>query len=447
MRNMPDPRSRRDPTAQLAVAPIFVGDLHLDAPLPALTATAGYRAARLLVWLHDRPIDEVVLPLDGAPLGDSGLAARLWPLVANRVVAHYQADGLSAPDRLPTCGLSRGGPLPCAAPAADELTMTVVVATRDRTESLLRCLASLAKSSYSAFDVVVVDSAPSGDSTQRALAEHAGWPFPLRYARESRPGLARAHNAALTAVTGEVVAITDDDVEVDRDWLRALADTFVESDATAVTGLIVPAELETAAQVFIEQSGGYARGFTRRVFTMDMPEPEPLFPFAAGRFGSGANMAFRADWLMAGGGFDPATGAGTPAWGGDDLGAFLRVILDGGTLVYEPRAVVRHWHRREYEGISRQAFHYGVGLGAYLTATVLARPALLGAMVARSGPAIRHLLSPSSAKNVNQGACFPRELVWRERAGVLVGPFGYLTSRRRDRRNARTAPGRAGLPA
>lgn len=420
--------------------PVLVGDLHLDARLPDLNAEGGYRAARLLAWLHGRPIGEVSLPLSRERLPATRLATLVWPLIAESVTAHCHDDGIPAPDHLPAAGLPRDERPPCRSKAVDDVTMTVVIATRDRTASLLRCLTALAKSSYSAFDVVVVDSAPRSDSTERALTGH-GWPFPLRYVRESRPGLALAHNAALPAVTGEIVAITDDDVEVDRDWLKTLAETFAEFDATCVTGLILPAELETRAQVLVEESGGFGRGFTRRVFSRDMPDPEPLFPFTAGRFGAGANMAFRASWLAARGGFDPAMGAGTPAWGGDDLSAFLRVILDGGTLVYEPRALVRHWHRREYEGMRRQAFHYGIGLGAYLTGAVWARPALLGAMLRRTVPAIRHLLSPASAKNANQGAQYPRELVWRERAGVVVGPFGYLVSWWRYRHRT---PGRLG---
>jgi glycosyltransferase involved in cell wall biosynthesis len=423
--------------------PVLVGDLYLDARLPDLNTEGRYRAARLLTWLHGRPIGEVSLPLDQGPVTSGRLAALVWPLVADRVTAHCQDDGIPAPDHLPAGGLARDERPACRkrGRAADDVTITVVIATRDRTESLLRCLTVLSKSSYSAFDVVVVDSAPRSDSTERALAEHPGWPFPLRYVHEPRPGLALAHNAALPAVTGDVVAITDDDVEVDRDWLASIAEAFTESDATCVTGLIVPAELETRAQVLVEESGGFGRGFTRRVYTRDMPEPGPLFPFTAGRFGSGANMAFRTDWLKARSGFDAAMGAGTPARGGDDLTAFLQVIIDGGTLVYEPRAVVRHWHRREYEGMRRQAFHYGMGLGAYLAASVSARPALLGAMLLRVVPAVRHLLSPGSAKNVGRGANFPRELVWRERAGVLAGPFGYAVSRWRYRGYV---PGRTG---
>jgi hypothetical protein len=200
---------------------------------------------------------------------------------------------------------------------------------------------------------------------------------------------------------------------------------------SCVTGLILPAELETRAQVLVEEAGGYARGFARRSFTAGMADAGPLFPFTAGRFGSGANMAFRTSWLTTRGGFDAATGAGTPAKGGDDLTAFLQVITDGGTLVYEPTAILRHWHRRDYEGMRRQAYGYGVGLGAYLTASVRAHPALLAAMVRRAVPAVRHLVNPDSARNSHRGESFPRELIWRERAGLLTGPVAYAVSRHR----------------
>jgi Glycosyl transferase family 2 len=422
-------------------APVLVGDLHLDRPLPELNSDCRAREARLLARLHGRPLAEVRLPLGPRPLPATQLAGQVWSQLAGHIAAHCAGDGIAAPDRLPPAGLTRPGQPPCTpAPAAGWPAATVVIATRDRTSSLLRCLASVARLDYPAFDVVVADSAPATSETEQALARD--WPFPVHYRRVDRPGLALAHNEALRAVTGEIVAITDDDVEVDPGWLTALADAFRQAGADCVTGLILPAELQTRAQVLVEAGGGFGRGFTRQAFRLGMPDRGPLFPFTAGRFGSGANMAFRTGWLRAHGGFDPAAGAGTPARGGDDLIAFLQVIVSGGTLVYEPAAVVRHWHRREYAGLRRQAFGYGVGLGAYLTATVCWQPGLAWQMLRRAIPAARHLLDPGSAKNAGQGPSFPRELVWRERAGVLAGPTAYAVSRWRYR-GAAPRPGAA----
>lgn len=423
--------------------PVLVGNLYLDVPLPELNGEGRYRAARLLVWLHGRPLGEITLPLGGQPVPAQQVADRVWSVLGERIAKHCAADGISPPAGLPAAGITLPGQVHCASRRllAEEPGITVVIATRDRTGSLLRCLSTVSRLNYRSFDVVVVDSAPASDLTARTLAGRPEWPFRLRYLRTARPGLALAHNEALRVVTGEIVAFTDDDVEVDPEWLSALAEAFTETGAACVTGLIVPAELETRAQLLVEQAGGFARGFSRRTFTRGMPDPEPLFPFTAGRFGSGANMAFRTDWLLCHGGFDPATGAGTPARGGDDLIAFLRTIVDGGTLVYEPAAVVRHWHRRDYAGMRRQAFGYGMGLGAYLTATVWRRPALLAAMLRRAGPGAVHLLGGHSEKNSGRGTSFPRELVLRELAGVLTGPFGYARSRWRYRGHRPPRPG------
>ncbi len=423
--------------------PVLVGNLYLDRPLPDLEGEGRYQGARLLAWLHGRPLGEITLPLGRQPVPAQRLADEVWSVLGDRIAKHCADDGISPPARLPATGITLPGRVRCASRRmlADEPKITVVIATRDRTGSLLRCLASVSRLNYRAFDVVVVDSAPASDLTARTLAGRQDWPFTLRYLRAARPGLGLAHNEALPAVTGEIVAFTDDDVEVDAEWLSAFAEAFTETGAACVTGLILPAELETRAQLLVERAGGFARGFTRRTFTSDMPDPEPLFPFTAGRFGSGANMAFRTDWLLGHGGFDPATGAGTPAKGGDDLIAFLRTIIDGGTLVYEPAAVLRHWHRRDYEGMRRQAFGYGMGLGAYLTAAVWRRPVLLGAMLRRAGPAAMHMLGSHSEKNSGRGESFPRELVWRELAGVLAGPLGYARSRWRYRGHRPSGPG------
>jgi len=416
------------------VDPLLVGDLDLDAPLPHLPSSPRHAGTRLLARLHTRPMGEVDLRWDGAGLAPDELAARAWPQVAGRVREHLRSEGVPVPDRLPAQGLAPDRPPGCleVRSGPGQPSITVVVATRDRTASLERTLSSLERLRYQRFDVVVVDSAPSTAETRLALRARSS-PFDLRYVHTSRPGLALAHNTALELVTGEVVAFTDDDVEVDPWWLSAVAETFAEEGVTCVTGLILAAELETAAQLWVEQAGGFARGFEERRFSLTRPSPDPLFPFTAGRFGSGANMSFRTGWLRDRAGFDRATGAGTPARGGDDLAAFCRVVLDGGVLAYQPAAIVRHWHRRDYAGLRRQSFGYGIGLGAYLTSTAWRQPSLVAQMARRAVPATTHLLAHDSPKNQGKRSDFPTELTWRERAGLALGPPAYLLSRWRYR--------------
>ncbi|MES0880872.1 glycosyltransferase family 2 protein [Roseibium sp. SCP14] len=309
--------------------------------------------------------------------------------------------------------------------------VTVVVATRDRPDSLLRCLDSLLNQTYSAMNIVVVDNAPSSNATADLVAGIFAPSGRVHYARENRPGLGIAHNTGLALALGDVVAFTDDDVIVDADWVSAIASEFALSRKIGcVTGMIMPAELETRAQYWIECHGGFSKGVDRRIYDLEENKPsDPLFPYAAGAFGSGANMAFRREVLLGIGGFDAALGAGTPARGGDDLASFVATLEAGYQLVYSPRAIVWHFHRRAEAGIQRQAYGYGVGLGAYLTKQVLDNPGKLFQFGKKLPAALTHLLSPSSSKIRRLPSDYPRNLIWRERFGILMGLPGYLRSR------------------
>jgi hypothetical protein len=190
----------------------------------------------------------------------------------------------------------------------------------------------------------------------------------------------------------------------------------------------------------MERYSGFGKGLEPRIFDPAGRDEGPLFPYAAGSFGSGANMAFRTDVLREIRGFDPALGAGTTARGGDDLAAFFDVIAAGYAVAYEPAAVVHHQHHRTFEALRRQTFGYGAGLTAYLTKTLLDRPARAVDMLARAPRALHHALSPRSAKNERLPADTPPTLVRRERLGMLAGPGLYLRSRWEARTDPRPGP-------
>ncbi|WP_372459491.1 glycosyltransferase [Streptomyces olivaceus] len=335
---------------------------------------------------------------------------------------------------------------------------SVVVATRERADQLARALDSLLAQDHPDFEIVVVDNAPVTGST-RELVERK-YAERVRYVCEPVPGLAAAHNRGLAVVRGEVVAFTDDDVVADPRWLTELTAPFATDPGLGcATGLILPARLRTPAQVLLESHGGFAKGFTPRTYDPACPPAgEPLFPFTAGRFGSGANMAFRTAVLRAVGGFDPATGAGTRARGGDDLYGFVRVLAQGRRLRYTPRALVWHHHRETWRDLETQAYGYGAGLTAYLTAILVNRPALLPAFLARVPGGLAHARELTAVRAAGkrdadgrggggsgggrdrEGAApgghdsrthpWPRRLARLQRRGMLYGPVGYLRARR-----------------
>ncbi|MFE3599982.1 glycosyltransferase family 2 protein [Streptomyces sp. NPDC059142] len=322
---------------------------------------------------------------------------------------------------------------PPARSSVRPLRTTVIVATRERADRLARALDSLLAQDHPDFRVLVVDNAPATTATRDLVASR--YADRVDYAHEPRPGLAVAHNRGIAVADRAVpvLAFTDDDVIADPHWLSALTAPFTADPRLGcTTGLILPARLTTPAQILLESHGGFAKGFAPRLYDPAAPPAgEPLFPFAAGSFGSGANMAFRAGVLRAVGGFDPATGTGTPAKGGDDLYAFVRVLAAGHRLRYTPEALVWHHHRETWQDLRNQAYGYGAGLTAYLTAILVRQPALLPALLAKAGRGLAHARAITA--HGAQTYPWPRSLSRLERRGMLYGPLGYARARIRAR--------------
>jgi GT2 family glycosyltransferase len=240
------------------------------------------------------------------------------------------------------------------------------VCTRDRAEDLEKCLEALLRLDPAPLEIVVVDNAPASSETRELV--HTRFRDVVRYVLEPRPGLDWARNRAVLETRGDIVAFTDDDVLVDSGWIGVIADTFGGSpDVMAVTGLVAPAELETEAQHLFEQYGGFGRGFTRRWYRRsDRAASQRPATHGAGAYGTGANMAFRRTLFERIGGFAPELDVGTATNGGGDLEFFFRVLREGFTLVYEPRAVVWHRHRRTIDDLLAQLRSWGTGFWAYM---------------------------------------------------------------------------------
>jgi glycosyltransferase involved in cell wall biosynthesis len=430
-----------------AIRPAGVHDIELSDPLPTIAGIAadGRRVlqAWMLVRLFDEPVGTVLadVPLKGLHPADVGLAidaelgAQLKPRLAQLGLTSLPIDGVE-PATEPAF-LARRREVLATAPH-----ITVVVCTREHPEALTVCLDSLLAQKYPAFRVLVVDNAPTGDATKKVV-EAAARKGHVDYLLEERPGLSFARNAAVAAAPGEILAWIDDDERADENWLaevaRALAD---HPEADVISGVIVPAELETQAQLWFEQFGGHSkgRGFTPAVFSPATAHIQsPLYPLPP--FGTGANMTFRPGVIERIGGFDTALGAGTAAMGSEDTLAFTQVLVGGGTIVYQPSAVTHHYHRRDLAGLQKQMVGYGTGLTAAYTSLLLSRPGLLWPLIKLAPGALRDLTGSDSLRVSTLKDDFPRELLTANRKGMLAGPRAYFKGRKVAKQRVRTGAG------
>jgi O-antigen biosynthesis protein len=354
-----------------------------------------------------------------------------WENLRPLIEHHLAEDGLPVPETIEDLANTEDA---CSVPLnqAPENApfITVALATVGNEQACLATVDRILSSTYPNFELVVVDNSPGATDFGEMLSRHTS-DERVRFAHETRKGLSFARNRGLQEARGEIVIFTDDDVMTDPGWLFAFAHNFAaDAGVACVTGSILAAEIETPAQAWLEQYGGYNKGFQRQVFDLDENRLDtPLYPYDSGQFGSGANIAFRADVLRKMGAFSVDLGAGTPAHGGEDIDILRRVITSGNRLVYEPSAFLWHYHRRSYAALRRQMFRYGVGLSATVTKWLIEDPRTTIEVARRLPAGARHVLSPNSKKNRNKTSYYPRRLTWLERAGLAAGPFLYLKSR------------------
>ncbi len=405
--------------------PLRLLDLELSDPIADVSRCERFGAVRLLVRLRGTPLGWLDLPL----LDGRCPAERIERAAAGRSRAAIRRElaYLLTAAPVPPGGRPPGELLAAASPAARAArpSLTVAVCTRDRTESLERCLGSLLRMAGERPELLVIDNAPGSEDTRRLIARYPA----VRYLREEMPGLNNARNRAMREATGDVLAFTDDDVEADRNWAEALRQLFAGApEAAVVTGLVVPLELDTPAQLDFEAFGGFGFGF-RRVWNRAPGGRHAALHFGAtGRFGTGANMAFRREALDRIGGVDPALDVGTATGGGGDLEIFFRAIKAGLLLVQEPRALVRHRHRPEHMALRAQLSTWGSAMYAYVLRSCRAYPEEIPGFLWTTSRELG-LRNPRRLLQLLVRPRYPAALLWDEIKGIPLAPWRLRRAR------------------
>ncbi len=412
-------------------APAFVAEIDLAAPTEDLERLHAYASVRALLRINGTPVGVITQPvIDGRCAGKSLRRAAInelrWPILRHVIIAGLAAgfpdEGFDPAAFRP---LLARWPEPVESPS-----VAVVVCTRERIVGLRRCLDAIARLDPAPDEVLVVDNASRTTGTHELVGAYSN----VRYVREDRPGLDWARSRGVLETHSDVVAFTDDDVVVDPAWTGALKRAFSDAAVGAITGLVLPLELETPAQSLFERYGGFGRGFLRRSYRVDVAAGERATRHGgAGKFGTGANMAFRRGVLEDVGLFDPALDVGTVTNGGGDLDMFYRVVRAGHLLLYEPAAIVWHRHRREDVELREQLTNHGIGFYAYLTRNAIRFPGdAWGLLGLGLGWFLRWDVKRLLQAWFKPGM-FPRELVLAEIRGSLRGPFRVARARQRAR--------------
>jgi len=214
--------------------------------------------------------------------------------------------------------------------------ISIVVATYNGGRTLHECMESIEQLHYQNYETIVVDDG-STDDTQEILRA-----FPwVRIVTQENLGLSAARNAGIDVATGDIVAFTDSDCIVDRDWLYFIA-LFLEQnpDMAGVGGPnITPLEMRVEQQA-VALAPGHA---THVLLSHSEAEHVP-----------GCNMAFRWAFLQSVGSFDFQFKKA-----GDDVDIIWRLQNAGHRIGFSTGAFVWHHRRPTMRGYVKQQIGYG----------------------------------------------------------------------------------------
>ena len=218
--------------------------------------------------------------------------------------------------------------------------LSLIIATYNRCQSLLRTLGSVVSQSApkELWECVVVNNNSSDDTAEAFAAfasEHAD--CNLRMVTEVKQGLSNARNCGIEASVGEYIAIVDDDETIEQSFIESYIEFFDSFPQAMAAGGAVRAVFESGRPRWMSH-------YTERMIanTLDLDIAVTLFP--KNRVPAGGNMAFRREIFDSVGVFNPQLGRnGQSLMGGEENDLFARIRERGYAIFFVPNAAIDHY--------------------------------------------------------------------------------------------------------
>jgi len=199
--------------------------------------------------------------------------------------------------------------------------VSVAVCVRDGVDWIDGCIESLVNQTHSPLEIILVDdgSTDGGEQKVRDWSNHEL----VTSITQDAIGLSAGRMAALDASKGEWFAITDIDVRPESDWIQRMLESSESREGEEVVAV-------TGRTVF-----GRADDVISRIRSIEIESKYRSRPRRT-NLANGPCSMFKRDSLLAIGGFDPSW------YHAEDMEVSLKLIQDGGIIVYTPDAVVNH---------------------------------------------------------------------------------------------------------
>lgn len=212
------------------------------------------------------------------------------------------------------------------------VTLSIVIPNWNGARFLPVCLEALRQQTHPALEVLIVDNA-SSDGSQDLIQREYPWVKLIEL--PTNTGFTGACNTGMRAATGEIVALLNNDTEVDPGWAAAVVDAFARHPEV---GSVASKMLLFEKRDHIHTTGDFfttdGRAGNRGVWQKDEGQfDREEYVFSA----CGGSSAYRRVMLDQIGLLDDDF-----FFSGEDVDLGWRVNLSGWRCLYTPAAIVYH---------------------------------------------------------------------------------------------------------
>jgi glycosyltransferase involved in cell wall biosynthesis len=225
----------------------------------------------------------------------------------------------------------------------------VIIPVKNGAAHIQELLDSITQVDYAKekLEIIVVDG-NSVDDTRKVVSQ-----FPVRLLTEEKPGLNGARNTGIKHSSGDVIAFTDFDCIIPKNWIKKIVENFQNRDVGCVGGNVRGYYEDFLSRYADESVMPVMRIFKERE-VLDSVKPPMHYP-------AGCNMAFKREAIEKIGAFDESI-----RYGFDEDELVERICRKGYKMVLDPDVLVMHKHRSTMSNLLKQTFTYGEGLGNLL---------------------------------------------------------------------------------
>lgn len=214
-----------------------------------------------------------------------------------------------------------------------EVSVVICTYSMERYDSFSETVESALAQTYEPLEIVIVVDG-NEEVYERTASDFGDEQNVVLHMNDENLGISRSRTIGAEVASGDVVAMIDDDAAAEPDWIENLVETYEETDAVAVGGVVAP-DWITEKPDFFPEEFYWLVGCDQRGFGEHMEELRNTY---------GSNISFKRDVFLDVGGYDENTGRkGDRHIQAHEAPVCIRINDKYGKgVIYNTNAVVHH---------------------------------------------------------------------------------------------------------